>query len=363
MKKFFSKAHRPTKDEQKWRGMIEELVKKEPLLESVLEEQETVKDVQGLRKIYDVLLKNSSSAPATPTSPKTESMATPEEKASIPFETMIDIERDSQFAQPVADRENLAMDDGLSAEDTEFTMQGDDQGSEGSGGDNEPYEEAQEHGDGGSPTSDMSPEEKRKSIKSTAKLVSRIYQDMLPIVPRWVARFPEAKMQKMAWADEIDPNMVLDTTDGKEVILSSYVQDYNNTVNNVIGITDAMKDEFQVALEAVMSEKEVAMTPTQQLVVTVVSHTVAMVGQAIQLKMTMNSNMEDFKKFHADKKAERERDNNANNGRNNNGGQEQATQKTTPTPPKPPVQETRQQPVKEEQESLIEIKPEDIIDP
>ena len=368
MKKFFTKASRPSKTEKALVDQINKMVNDDVSLIDIINDSEVTKSEDGLRRLLDKLKKSSVNI----STPSNNEGMKQNGGNKIDFEPMIDIEAQSQFTEPVIEREDTrgsyVPSEEEEEEDVYTTGDPEDNGEGGDGDYEEPRDDAGAGGDGdksgGGGLKDMPLAQKKKAIDTTANLVANMYQTMLPILPKFIAKVPDSKIRKMVHADEIDPEMELQSSPTTRIKVSDYIDSYNNGVEDVIVVTDKMREEFEEALAGVLTEKEVAMTPTQVLVVTAVSHMTALVGESIKLRHKMSMDMEMFKKFHDERKRER-----ANSSYvppvQQPVQQDQPAQKTqqTQSNPNSGVQpEKRQEPVRTEErkESLIEINPDDI---
>lgn len=229
------------------------------------------------------------------------------EEESVPFEDVIDVGKD--FQQPVIERN----DEEFTKYQTGESKQDDANPADGNNvEDGEQVEEPKDNGDDGSydapPESpdgnlaDIPSDTKRKAIKKTSEIVAKIYAGVLPMLPKFIAKVPEAKIERLVWADEIDPKMKLDLGEGHVTTVAGYIEGYNASLDEQLVITEEQQKEFQEALKDVLEEKQVAMTPSQRLVTVVVAQTFTLMAMGIQNSIMMRKHLEHWKEIHQERK-------------------------------------------------------------
>src|SRR3990167_3351472 len=381
MKKFFVKQSRPSKREKELTETITSLLRKAELEEdktaiNVFENFGVVRDEQGLEKMLTAI-KHSKNGNA-PKVEKTvinqqnqntmsienenqnqEQQNVSEEETSfieeetVQFEPIINVHQESELANPVVEREGLPQDLGNDnpAQNGEQpnVNSGETFSDDGNGGFEPPNDDEVGGDTGGGNMKDMPPETKRKAIKKTAEIVSEIYQGALPMLPKWIAKIPEAKMQSMAWNNEInlDMRIPVDTENGRVMTtVGDYIGNYNASVDALIKIDDKMKEEFRVCLKDVLEEKQVAMTPTQRLGAIVIAQAFTLFGGAIELSMRMKKQMEMFKTWHEESKP--------NGGGGNNNNPSGGTTVKNPVNPAKPVTPSAEEKIPEKKEEVVQ---------
>lgn len=361
--KFFVKASRHSKEEKKLVAEIEGLIQQakdsnNAELLQIIEKHPQVNNAYGLRSMLEVIKghiggNSSSTAPEiktdqsknikAETEQKTQTTndnhnnmknetgkegsqnpATPHEE-EVQFEEVIDAQTQSQFQQPVKEREDefakyqKSSDGGSGGNNNNGG--GDDLGDGGgNGGDDDDDGNNNGGGDGdeggfeppddggGSPEppdgnlKDIPDDTKRKAIKKTSEIVAKIYAGVLPMLPKLIAKVPEAKVERMVWADELDPKMKLEMEDGSTTTVATYIEGYNAQLDETLVITPDQEKDFRDALKDVLEEKQVAMTPTQRLVTVVVAQTFTLMAMGIQNSIMMNKHLAHWKQIHEERK-------------------------------------------------------------
>jgi hypothetical protein len=227
---------------------------------------------------------------------------------------MIDVQQESQFNQPVEDKPEFIgnSDEPFVNDDSDLVDGG---GGDGDDGNNlppdDPNADNNDYGLGGKPIDSNDSEEKegvKKDIppftkglgsKKTAKMIAKAYQQFMPVFPRMIAQMPETKLNKLSMQGKLDLNFEF-TLDGRNyTTIISHFRTYNKAVDEQIVITDEMRDEFQYALQDVLMEKKVELTPTQRLGVVVAVQLGTMCMQAAGFKAQQNNILKELIKQNA----------------------------------------------------------------
>jgi len=235
----------------------------------------------------------------------------------VEFEPMINVETDSQFNNPVSDRESplhqLPPSDNGDSNNYFDDSQVHDTATEehyDSGGDSAEGEGGSVEEEAGGEKKDIPPHTKRKAIKKTAKMLGRFYAQILPAVPKRLAQIPEANLNRMSINGEIDLSSIFIFGMGTEMTIGEFVQQNNEKAEQTLIINDEQREEWEECLQDVLEEKQAALTPMQRLGVVTLMHTFALVGAAVELRMEMNASMAVFKEAHAqDRKKDHPDDN------------------------------------------------------
>lgn len=164
---------------------------------------------------------------------------------------------------------------------------------------------------------DMSPSQKRKAAEKTAEAIVTTYAQVIPPIFKKISSFNIPKLQREAMRDEINLNMQIDN-DGTTVI--KYVEGFNSEVETAFTVTEEMQNEIKEPLIEVLLENNLALTPTQRLLLAVGGQIVSFTVAAIQLVNQKKQSIEAFKEFY------KQNSNNSNKG-------------NTYTPPPPPPQQ------------------------
>lgn len=145
---------------------------------------------------------------------------------------------------------------------------------------------------------DSEPEPKKKtdraSIRKTAEAILNVYENVLPIPFKSISKFNIGKMQNMDLSGEIRMDMVV-KEDGTTI--ESFVEDFNQQVDEIFIVTQDMKEEVREPLEDVLAEKGMALTPMQRLLIAVGSHIVAFGYQSFNLHLQNKHSMATFREF------------------------------------------------------------------
>lgn len=202
---------------------------------------------------------------------------------------------------------------------------------------------------------DLSPAQKRKAAEKSADAILMAYQKFVPKPFKAMSSFNMRKLEVMEMKNEL----ALDTEcfdDGTTI--KEYCKDVNEQVEQTFVITEEMKQEIKEPLVEVLLENNLALTPTQRLLMAVGGQVVQMTITAVGFMQQNKLALSEFKRFHQEsmevKKAaiyesEKRFNNNNNNSNNNNNnndnddGYDSNNVNTNPknTPPPPPKSETR----------------------
>ena len=132
---------------------------------------------------------------------------------------------------------------------------------------------------GGDNLQDLSPAQKRKSAEKTAEALLNMYCQFVPMpFIKW-SSFSEGKIQKMVFENKIDLSMQLENN----VSVKDYIDGVNEQAQEVFKVSDETKEEIKDPLVDVLLEQDLALTPTQRLMLAVGGHLVTMGFSAFQL--------------------------------------------------------------------------------
>jgi hypothetical protein len=149
----------------------------------------------------------------------------------------------------------------------------------------------------------MSPSQKRKAAEATADALLTTYQQCVPPIFKSLTSFNIDKLERMEMKDEINLSLPI-LEDG--TVVRDYVERVNVEVDSLFTVTDEMKEAIREPLVDVLLEKEVAMTPTERLILAVGTQMVGFTVQAIKNGISNKNAMDTFKEFH--KKSKEDRD-------------------------------------------------------
>jgi len=147
---------------------------------------------------------------------------------------------------------------------------------------------------GGDNLQDLSPAQKRKSAEKTAEALLNMYCQFVPMPFKKWASFNEGKIQKLVFENKIDLTMQLENN----VSVKDYIDGTNEQVEEVFKVSDETREEIKDPLIDVLLEQDLALTPTQRLMLAVGGHIVTMGFSAFQLAQNNKQALETFEKFH-----------------------------------------------------------------
>lgn len=142
---------------------------------------------------------------------------------------------------------------------------------------------------------DLSPAQKRKSAEKTADAILQMYCKFAPTPFKSWAKFKDTTIQKMVIDGRLDLNMQLENG----VTVKDYIDGTNEQVEEIFEVSEETQQEIKDPLVDVLLEQEIALTPTQRLMIAVGSHVVQMGFSAYQLSQNNKMALESFEKFHA----------------------------------------------------------------
>lgn len=175
----------------------------------------------------------------------------------------------------------------------------------GLGGDSDDEEEDEDYDDedededdggklGGDNLQDLTPAQKRRSAEKTAEALLNMYCQFVPMpFIKW-SSFSEGKIQKMVFENKLDLSMQLENN----VSVKDYIDGVNEQAQEVFKVSDETKEEIKDPLIDVLLEQDLALTPTQRLMLAVGGHLVTMGFSAYQLSQNNKQALETFEKFH-----------------------------------------------------------------
>lgn len=147
---------------------------------------------------------------------------------------------------------------------------------------------------GGDNLQDLTPAQKRKSAEKTAEALLNLYCQFTPLPFKNWAGFKDHKIQKMAFEDRLDLKMPLENG----ITVEDYINGQNEQVEEIFKVSDETREEIKDPLIDVLLEQELALTPTQRLMLAVGSHLVTMSFSAYQLAQNNKVALETFERYH-----------------------------------------------------------------
>jgi hypothetical protein len=159
--------------------------------------------------------------------------------------------------------------------------------------DDEDYDDEGGEKLGGDNLQDLTPAQKRKAAEKTAEALLNMYSQFVPMpFIKW-SSFSEKNIQKLVFEKRIDLSMQLENN----VSVKDYIDGVNEQAQEVFKVSDETKEEIKDPLVDVLLEQNLALTPTQRLMLAVGGHLVTMGFSAYQLSQNNKQALETFEKF------------------------------------------------------------------
>lgn len=136
----------------------------------------------------------------------------------------------------------------------------------------------------GNPLSDLPPHTKRRAAEQTADTLLKGYAQIAPIPFKWWAKFPEAKIEKMAFNGQID--LSIEVSQG--VTFDDYIKQTNAQLDEIFEVDSDTLSDIREPLIEVLMEQNMQLTPTQRLLAAVFSHVMQMFTVAFKLSQQNN---------------------------------------------------------------------------
>jgi len=160
--------------------------------------------------------------------------------------------------------------------------------------DDEDYEDEEKEKLGGDNLQDLTPAQKRKSAEKTAEALLKLYAQFVPLPFKHWASFKDHKIQKLASEGRLDLQMPLENG----ITVKDYIDGQNEQAEEIFTVTQEQQDEIKDPLIDVLLEQELALTPTQRLMMAVGSHLITMGFASYQLAQNNKVALETFEKYH-----------------------------------------------------------------
>lgn len=136
----------------------------------------------------------------------------------------------------------------------------------------------------GSPLSDLPPHTKRRAAEQTADTLLKGYAQLAPIPFKWMSKFPESKIEKMAFDGQLD--LSIEVSDG--VTFDEYMKQTNEQLDEIFEVDSDTLNDIREPLIEVLMEQNMELTPTQRLIAAVLSHLTQMFTVAFKLRQQNN---------------------------------------------------------------------------
>lgn len=146
---------------------------------------------------------------------------------------------------------------------------------------------------GGDNLQDLSPAQKRKSAEKTAEAILNMYCNFAPLPFKKWASFNPNHIQKLVFEKKIDMDMQVE----QGVTIRDYINGVNEQVEDIFKVSQETRDEIKDPLIDVLLEQELALTPTQRLLIAVGGHVITMGFSAFQLSQNNKQALETFERF------------------------------------------------------------------
>lgn len=147
---------------------------------------------------------------------------------------------------------------------------------------------------GGDNLQDLTPAQKRKAAEKTADALLNMYCQFAPLPFKKWASFKDNKIQRLVFENKIDLSMQLENN----ISVKDYIDGHNEQVEEIFKVSDETREEIKDPLVDVLLEQDLALTPTQRLLLAVGGHVVTMGFSAFQLSQNNKQALEAFEKFH-----------------------------------------------------------------
>ena len=144
---------------------------------------------------------------------------------------------------------------------------------------------------------DLPEKEKRKAARKTADVILTNYQNLFPIPFQKLASYNMRKMRKLDMAGEIALAMPVQE-DGTTV--EQYMNYFNGEVQKNLTVTDDMKNDLKDPLVDCLMENDLALTPTQRLMIAFGGQALQMTANSLELMAAKRDAIDTFKQFKAD---------------------------------------------------------------
>lgn len=136
----------------------------------------------------------------------------------------------------------------------------------------------------GDPLSDLPPHTKRRTAEQTADTLLKGYAKIAPMPFKWWAKFPESKIEKMAFNGEID--LSIEVSEG--VTFDEYMKQTNEQLDEIFEVDEDTLNDIREPLIEVLMEQNMELTPAQRLMAAVFSHVMQMITVAYKLSQQNN---------------------------------------------------------------------------
>ncbi len=110
------------------------------------------------------------------------------------------------------------------------------------------------------------------------------YAQLAPIPFKWMSKFPESKIEKMAFNGQLD--LSIEVSEG--VSFDDYMKQTNEQLDEIFEVDSDTLNDIREPLIEVLMEQNMELTPTQRLIAAVLSHLTQMFTVAFKLRQQNN---------------------------------------------------------------------------
>lgn len=141
------------------------------------------------------------------------------------------------------------------------------------------------------PLDDASERTRQKAAEQTADTILKGYARLAPKPFKWLAKVSESKVEKLAFAGQLDLN--IEVSEG--VTFEDYMKSTNEQVDEIFEVDEDTLEEIREPLIEVLKEQQMELTPQQRLGMAVLSHLMQMFTIAMKLR-SQNTRILDYQK-------------------------------------------------------------------
>jgi hypothetical protein len=274
---FFKKNGRPTEEELSLIQLIEKIINQKQIPYSEIPECQSLDDLIEVKLLLDAYEPENSDSTHTEDEEQTtqselvEKVQLIEEPVNVIEEVASEIEEPENgefefenydpFSTQIIERsytkETTKIDDSIQDNEDELKL-----------------EETKEN------LADLSPLAKRRAAEQTADTILKGYARLVPQPFKWMAKFPEDKIEKMSMDGEI--NTQIEVEEGKS--FDEYMRESNAQLDEIFEVDTDTLAEIKEPLVEVLMEQQLELTPQQRLSMAVISHLVQMFTVALKIR-------------------------------------------------------------------------------
>jgi len=145
---------------------------------------------------------------------------------------------------------------------------------------------------------ELSRKEKKEQVEQTANAILLAYKNYIPVPFIYISTYNEKKLKDLHEKDLIDLDVQI-KKDG--TTFREYYKEHDAKVEQAFSVTDEEVEALKNPLVRVLMEKEIALTPTQELLFTGGQILAGKVMLAMKFFMEKKSDIEEMKNMHREK--------------------------------------------------------------